>query len=373
MSYLTGHPSGFSGAEVGRAGWVSALAPIGEFSTVLFCGAAADRFGRFPVLFTGMGAAAVVFLVVSGTRAVEALAAANLGFGVASGAILAASLAVVADHSGGEERGYEMGRFDAMNLFGWVLGYAFGLGTEEFLPNAWLGLVFVAGAAALLLGLLGAGSLSRRAGPEPVRVRTSFRRVIGLSFRRPVLVVALPWLVIYSLVGTALSFLGVSALALGIRPGYLALAVAGGGALLVVTQPFYGRLADRHGRTRMMTVGASGFVLTMLFAALLVAYGDPWYLLLGLGVSVLLALSYGPAALAALADLAREISRATTMAIYSLSISLGMAIGLFASTDLVARFGPSGLYPYFGAIAAVLGALTAIRWLEARRATIPVR
>ena len=58
---------------------------------------------------------------------------------MASGAILAASLAVVGDRAGSDERGFEMGRFDAMNLFGWIAGYAFGLGVEARLPRRELG------------------------------------------------------------------------------------------------------------------------------------------------------------------------------------------------------------------------------------------
>ncbi len=373
-SYLSGHSSGLTNGDVGTAGHVSALAPIGEFSTVLFCGAAADRYGRFPVLYAGMASAAALLLLVSTTRDAWTLGVANLAFGVSSGAILAASLAVVAEFSGAEERGLEMGRFDAMNLFGWVAGFAFGLGSEDLLPNAYLGVVFVAAAIALLLGLLAAGTLTRTARLPGRRAGSfSFREVLRSAFRATVLVVTLPWMVIYCLIGTALVFLGPSASSIGIRTGYLAIAVAVGGSLLVVTQPFFGRLADREGRTRMMTVGAIGFILTLVFASLIVAWGDRWELLAGIGVSILLALVYGPAALAALADLARELSRATTMAIYSLTISLGMSLGLFGSTFLVSEFGAAGLYPFFGTIGVVLAVLTAIRWSEVGKAKIPVR
>jgi MFS family permease len=372
-SYIAGHSTGLSVGEADTAGWVSALAPVGEFSTVVFCGIAADRFGRFRVLFFGMAAASALLVFVSTTRDLAALGATNLAFGVASGAILAASLAVVAEFSGTTERGFEMGRFDAMNLFGWVAGFAFGLGLEDMVPNRSLSFVFLTGAAALAVGLAAAGWLARSIRRARPVAGFSPRSVLRNAFRLPVLVVTLPWLVIYALIGTALVFIGPSASAIGIRPGYLALVIAGGGALLVVTQPYFGRLADRQGRTRMMTVGALGFGLAMLFSCLLVAYGFLWPLGLGLGVSVLLALAYGPAALAALADLAREISRATTMAIYSLTISFGMTVGLLASTTLLTTFGAFGLYVYFGGLAAVLGALTGARWREVARATIPVR
>jgi len=372
-SYVAGHSTGLSESDVGTAGFVSALAPIGEFSTVLFAGAAADRWGRFPVLFGGMGGAALLFVAISATRAVPALGAANLAFGVASGAILAASLAVIADRAAVDERGYEMGRFDAMNLFGWIAGFAFGLGIEQVLPNSELEVVFLAGAAAIGLGIVAGGALVRKEAARP-RVRSfDFRKILRSAVRLPVLVVTLPWLAIYSLLGTALVFLGPAAGGVGIRPGYLAVAIGVGGALLVVSQPYFGRLADRTGRTRMMTIGAGGFVLVLLCASLLARYGVTVPLLVGVGIGAACALAYGPAALAALADLAIEQGRATTMAIYSLTISLGMFVGLLSSTALYGRFGTPGLYPYFGAIAAVLVGLTFARWVEASRARIPVR
>jgi len=374
--YLTGHTQAATPSELGTAGIVSALAPIGEFSTVLFSGAAADRWGRFPVLFAGMAGAAILLFVVSTTRSVVTIGAANLVFGMASGAILAASLAVVGDEAATDERGYEMGRFDAMNLFGWIAGYAFGIGVEAALPGSELGLVFVGGAAVLAVGLAVASRLVGKIRLERRPRSFTLGRVVRAAFRANVLVVTLPWMAIYAFIGTALIFLLPAANGVGVGAGYLALAIAGGGGILVITQPYFGKLADRQGRTRMMTVGAIGFGLVMLFAALLTAYpgaGTRVPLLAGIGASVLLALTYGPAALAALADLAVSISRATTMAIYSLTISLGMFVGLIASTSLDARYGNAGLYVFFGAITAVLAALTVVHWIEARSATIPVR
>jgi len=372
-AYITHHSSGLTGSDVGTAGFVSALAPVGEFLTVLLSGAAADRWGRFPVLFGGMGSAAVIFAVVAATRSVVVLGIANFVFGIASGAILASSLAVVADSSGSDERGLEMGRFDAMNLSGWIAGFAFGFGALGALPNAQLGEIFVLGAIVLAVGVVGAAAIVRGIPARAHPVGLGVGRLLRSAFRRTVLVVTLPWFVIYALIGTALVFLGPAANGIGVSPLYLAAGIGGAGAILVLTQPYFGTLADRVGRTRMMTVGAGGFVAVMLFASLLIAYGPLWPFLVGIGVSILLALAYGPAALAALADLAGALSRATTMAIYSLTISSGMLVGLLASTGLYDRLGNAGIYLFFGAIATVLGLLTAARIVEARRATIPVR
>jgi len=372
-TYIIGHLTGVSATEEGTVGLVAAMAPIGEFSTVLLSGLVTDRVGRFPVLFSGMGGAAVLFGVVALTRSVVALGALNFFFGVASGAILASSLTVVADRSGHDERGLEMGRFDAMNLAGWLGGYAFGIAILGFLQNAWLSFgvlpyVFVAGALTLLGGLSFAWYLVRGL-PRTAAVRGEpIGGILRNAFSRGVLLVTLPWLVIYMLIGYILIFVGGAGPSVGIPDTYIAVGIGAGGAILVVSQPRFGRLADRYGRTLLMNVGVVGFVGVMIFASLAIAYPTVWELLIPLGLLVLPALGYGPAALAALADLAHALSRGTTMAIYSLTISLGMILGLVLGTQLVAHFGNAGLYLFFGGIAAALVILTGFRHLEFREA-----
>lgn len=362
-SYITGRWTGLSGGDTAVVGLVSAMAPVGEFTTVLLSGVAADRYGRFPVLFAGMTGAAVLFALVSTTRSTLALGTMNFFFGIASGAILASSLAVVADRSGSDERGFEMGRFDAMNLFGWLGGFAFGIGIGGALPTSSLPLIFLLGAGALIAGLALALYLLRGLPRGPLSRGYPIGQVLRNAFRRNVLLVTLPWLVIYMLIGYILVFLGTVAKGTGFSSTYLALAIGGGGAVLVLSQPRFGKFADRYGRMRMMTIGAGGFIGILTSATLLLSFG-PQPVLLGLaGISVLAALAYGPAALASLADLAFALSRATTMAIYSLTISLGMILGLIVSTQLFDRLGNTGLDVFFGGIAVALLLLTVARYL----------
>jgi MFS family permease len=369
-SYILGRSHGLDPETVGLVGLIAALSPIGEFSTVIFSGLAADRYGRFPVLLGGMATAGVVLALVSFTRAAWTLGALNLVFGVASGAILAPSLAVVADRALATQRGREMGRFDAMNLLGWILGFAVGFGLLGVVPNAALPWVFRLGAATLAGGL--AFAAVSVAGPAYAVKRTMFdlRRVRSAILRRDVLLVVLPWLVIYMLIGTVFVFLGTASTGAGLPATYLAALIGGGGLVLLATQPYLGHLADRYGRFRLMMVGTVGFVLLMAIAALLGTFGPRPVLLGAAGISILLALAYGPAALAALADLSEELTRATTMAVYTLMISLGMILGLVASTGLFAALGSVGLDVFFGSIGSALVLLTAIRYLDLRRAKV---
>jgi len=363
-AYISSQSNALDEGTVGTVGIIAALSPAGEFSTVLFAGAAADRYGRFPILFLGIGSAAVIFLLLGLTRDPTLLAAANLGYGIASGAILASSLALVADFSGLSERGFEMGRFDAMSLSGWITGFAFGLFIKGAVPNSSLGLAFLLGAAILAAGLACAVLLTRGQPARRGRAAYSFREVARHVFRRSVLLVTLPWLAIYMLIGTVLVFLASAVSGAKISTVELAALIGVGGLVLILTQPLFGRFADRFGRIRMMGVGATGFVLLMVFASLIVAFGAVLPLLIGIGASVVLTLIYGPAALAALTDLSHEVGRATTMAIYSLTISVGMFAGLIASSQLYSHLGNTGLYIFFGALAVTVAALTAARFRE---------
>jgi MFS family permease len=364
-SYIANRSVGLDTSAVGTIGVVSALAPIGEFSTVLLSGIAADRYGRFRVLFAGTVTAAVLMGVVATTRVPLLLGAANLVFGIASGAILAASLAVVADRAESDHRGYAMGQFDAVNLLGWILGFAVGFAALGTLANGSLPLVFAGAAVLLVLGFLFAWRTTRR-DPEVTAARSSLNvgYLLRTAVRRDVLVVTLPWLVIYLLLGTLFVFLGTSATGAGIPALDLAAIIGVGGSVLLVTQPLFGRMADRYGRFRLMAVGTVGFVGVLTGAGWLATYGISDGAIALLGASVLPALAYGPAALAALADLSRALSRATTMAIYTLTIALGMLIGLLASTTLYSRYGAPGLDAFFAVVAVSLVALTVVRYFD---------
>ena len=370
-TYLAGRSQGLDTPTFGLIGLVSAMAPIGEFSTVLLSGAAADRYGRLRVLVIASASAALLMALVAGTRLPLLLGALNLLFGVASGAILASSLAVVTDESVLGGRGFEMGRFDAVNLLGWILGFAIGYGSLSALPNASLGVVFAVGAALLAGGALFARVSSRGVLERRTADALRFRRVRDAVARRDVLLVTLPWLVIYMLLGTVFVFLGTASASAGLPTWEIAGIIGVGGLLLLLTQPTYGRLADRYGRMRLMWVGTIGFLTVLTGASLLTECGVSTPALAVVGVGAVAALAYGPAALAALGDVAAELSRATTMAIYSLVISLGMLVGLVASTQLYAAWGNHGLVVFFMGVAGGLLLLTSLRYRDARKGPLP--
>lgn len=365
-AYIAGHYTGFSAADVGTVGAVAVAAPVGEFTTVLLSGVVADRRGRFPVLFAGMTAGALLFLLVSFSRSVDGLTVANFFFGVASGAILAASLAVIGDLAALGSRGLAMGRFDAVNLLGWVVGFAAGLGLLGALPNSELGWIFRFGAGLLVAGIAFAYVESRGHRERPGARQFDLAAIRDAVLRRDVLLVAVPWLVIYMLIGAALVFLGVASAGVGVPTWELALLIGGGGLLLLLTQPSFGRLSDRFGAYRLMLVGTIGFVGLMGSLAGITAFGASPPLIAAAGVSALAALAYGPAALSALAAISRTMTRATTMAVYSLVISAGMILGVYGASTLYSQYQYIGIDIFFAVISVGLVVLTVVRGYDLR-------
>lgn len=105
---------------------LSAASPLFELCTVLFIGAAVDRFGRKLILLSGLITGTTFLLILSTTQNLYAVFAINACHGIAAGAILVSSLALLTDCAPSDKRGREMGAFDAVNMLGWITGYAMG-------------------------------------------------------------------------------------------------------------------------------------------------------------------------------------------------------------------------------------------------------
>ncbi|HIH28633.1 MAG TPA: MFS transporter, partial [Thermoplasmata archaeon] len=101
-------------------GIISAASPLFEMGTVLFIGAFVDRYGRKPVLLTGLITAAILLFCLAMTKNFYLIFCLNAVHGMAAGAILVSSLALLTDYAPEHRRGREMGAFDAFNMLGWV-------------------------------------------------------------------------------------------------------------------------------------------------------------------------------------------------------------------------------------------------------------
>jgi MFS family permease len=367
----------YLGSTVETVGLTAAASPAIEASTVLFAGLAADRFGRLPVLKWALVGGAAILLLMSTTRDPIYLAALSGIFGLASASILAASLAATGDMSATAKRGLSMGQFDALNLGGWVYGYALGYGLVSVLNGqndpSRLAMAFWIGGATVLVALALLWWMSRgyvEKGDEKVFDSNRLKEAL---LRPEILLVVLPWLAIYMLIGAMFTFLGTAATTLHVALWELGAGVAVGGTLLLFTQPFYGRLSDRLGRTRVMIIGVAGFLGVLVFGAAIAATGLNIALVAGLAISAIGALAFGPSSLAALTDESKKASRGTTMSLYSVTIAGGMALGLVLASVLFTNLGNTGVVIFFGIVGTLLVIFTALRmrFLKGKAAAEP--
>jgi MFS family permease len=358
-------------------GIVSAASPLFEMGTVLFIGAVVDRYGRKIVLLSGLLTAALMLFLLSITKNLYMIFCINAAHGMAAGAILVSSLALLTDYAPEHRRGREMGAFDAFNMLGWVVGYAVGALFLEFFKGS-LGHTFlIAGVMALFGCLYCFVNITEPKKHDVLCEKIRFDKIIGVLKQRSVLLLTLPWFIVFMIIGAIMTFLTVSTAKGGIltiSPILLSGIIGGAGIVLITTQVIFGRLSDKYGRMPIMVIGTIGFVGVMTvigvgYGLSLTPNGEDvknsilrfWPLL---GLFGIMALAFGPSALSSLADEAQETTRGVTMAVYSIVISAGMFIGVPSVAAIFDQFGGPGVLIFMIACAIAMLVLIIARYVQ---------
>lgn len=373
---ILGHHLPSTGFGLGVVVSASALA---ELVAVVFVGVFIDRYGRRGMLLGGLLAGAASRVAIALTQSGPVVALLNAVYGLSAAAILVASLAMVTDHAPATQRGREMGAFDFSNIFGTILGYTAGLALlpwlgddvrPAFLASGALGVVAFAYCAAFVVEH---EHFRRRATGAPLLVPGSFRSVLT---DRSLLLLTAPWFLVFFLLASFATFYprvaATQFLDADDRAGFLSVAgwTLGVGVLVLATQVAYGRLSDRFGRTPIMLIGGVGFFglasaigLAVLavpeggreLTSLLLAWW-PVHLLF-----LVMALAFGPSALASLADLSHDRRAGLTMGVYTMVVAAGMILGPPIAGLLADRAGAGGIALVFLGAATLILALVGLR------------
>jgi len=362
-------------------GVVSAASPLFEMATVLFIGATVDRYGRKIVLLSGLLGASIFLFLLSITKNLYVIFCINAAHGTAAGAILVSSLALLTDYAPECRRGREMGAFDAFNMLGWIVGYALGALFLEFFKGS-LGQTFlIAGAMAVVGCVYCYFNITEPKKHDVLCQKIRSNTIIGVLKQRSIILLTLPWFVVFMIIGAVMTFLTVSTSqgVLTISPLLLSGIIIAGGIVLISTQVIYGRLSDKYGRLPIMIIGTIGFVGVMTVIGL--GYGlapTPngedvknsilrfWPLI---GIFGFMALAFGPSALSSLADEAQETTRGVTMAVYSIVISAGMFIGVPSVAAIFDRFGGPGVLVFMIGCAIAMLCFMIARYVQLKHRT----
>jgi MFS family permease len=360
-------------------GIVAAASPLFEMGTVLFIGAVVDVYGRKVVLLAGLVTAAVFLFFLALTKNLYVIFFINAFHGVAAGAILVASLALLADYAPENKRGREMGAFDAFNLLGWVIGYAIGLLFIAFVKDSLWQAFVIAGAMAAVGFVYSFFNITEPKKYDFLSKHIRFNNIIRVLKQRSVLLLTLPWFIVFMIIGAAMTFLTVSTSQgiLQISPFILSAIIFAAGIVLISTQVFYGKLSDRYGRLPIMFIGVIGFVGLMSVIGLGYLFSSTtsgediknsilrfWPLL---GIFGFMALAFGPSALSSLADESEKTMKGVTMAIYSIVISAGMFVGIPVIAAISDHYGGLGVLMFMIGCAFAMMCFIVARYVDIKQ------
>ena len=332
-------------------------------------GSLADRIGRRPVIVWGLVLASTAPVLMTLLRSAWLFVPLRLIDGMGSAALWPAAAALMADRTGGRERGAAMGTLNMFFLSGLALGPSLGLFVSGFFGGYAWGFYL---ASALLLASAVLASVVFRDGErhhhptgphqrpgewasgflQGVRrspmllsmLLVAFVQMVGVGLLAPILVIYAHEVVQLSdqLIGT-LFLVMVLAVALASVPG--------------------GKMADRVGRPRMVIWG---MVLASAGMWLLPFAGRGNLLVLGVA-ALLLGGSYAissPAWLALMSEAAPRGSTGMVMGASETAQGAGLVIGPLLGGGLYDRIGPQAP---FVASAALLTAGTALAFVTLRR------
>lgn len=310
-------------------GFILALYPLSEASSALPIGRLADRFSRKRLHIIGMIMITMLTAAIGFTTNVLYVSILHAIMGVSAAAAAVTSLTLLGDATKLTNRGKSMGGFDLANLGGYGLGFGVGgLLVNMFGPTELNHAFWVTAAVFLFAGIMAAKFLV-----EPVRVwelkqpKTRQRR-IGSRIRPviPVWVAQTIILGMYFLLPKAFQSANIPLT----RETLIFLGVLGG--LFALGAIVFGHISDKVGRTRIMVLGALGelgFLVLFGWSLTRPSGSTPGFVQYEffLWPMFFLASSIAPAILAYVADISGKAKRGSANAIYSIVLSIGLAIG----------------------------------------------
>jgi MFS family permease len=326
-------------------GIILALYPMSEAGSALPIGRLADRFSRKRLHIIGMIMITILTAAIGFTTNVLYVSVLHAIMGISAATAAVTSLTLLGDATKLTNRGKQMGGFDLANLGGYGLGFGVGgLLVNSFADR--LSYAFWVTAGVFLF----AGILAAKFLVEPVRVwelkqpKTRQRRIGGKI--RPVLPVWIAQTVIlgmYFLLPKA--FRDATPPIVLTREILIFLGVLGG--LFALGAIVFGHISDKIGRTRIMVVGALGELGFLVLFGWSFPGGNFVKYELFLWPMFFLASAIAPTILAYVGDISGKAKRGSANALYSVVLSIGLAIGNIIG-GFVASLGISAIF-YAGA------------------------
>jgi len=307
-----------------QVGLILAMYPIAEACAAMPIGRLADKISRKRLHLAGMGTITVLTAAIGFTRNLLNVSVLHALMGISAAMAAVTSLTLLGDATKQTNRGKKMGGFDLANLGGYGLGFGVGSVLASVFLDSRYGLsaaFWVTSGIFLFTSILATKFLV-----EPVRSiefnQPGIRhRRIG-SRIRPILPVWLGQTIVlgmYFLLPKAFQQISFTVT----REMLIFLGVIGG--LFALGAIVFGHISDKVGRTKIMIMGAIG----ELGFLVIFGWSFPNFLNYALILAPLffMASAIAPAVLSYVSDISGKARRGSANGIYSVVLSIGMAVG----------------------------------------------
>ncbi|MDH5695414.1 MAG: MFS transporter [Dehalococcoidia bacterium] len=326
----------FAGFSISRA----AIMPV--------VGRLSDRWGRKLFLSIGLLSYSIISLGYIWANSVSQLTLVRLTQGVAAGMIMPIAQAYVGDISPEGEEGTWMGYFNAAFFTGFGVGPLMGGALTDHFGTS---VAFCTMAGLNLLAFLIVAFFLPEIRQRKMRVshHPSFKEMSTSGMMKGLFSFRLA----FSLGrGAFATFLPVFAgIYIGLSPTFIGIMLAVNILLMSLLQVYGGNIADRFNRKILVIVGS---LINLIYLAL-IPLGDNFWQLLGIcalgGLGGAIAM---PAASALTVEEGRKFGMGSTMAIFAMAFSIGMAIAPVLS-GVIADLANINLVFYFGASMGLIG------------------
>jgi len=310
-------------------GLVLSIYPLFEAISAAPTGMYVDRHGRKRMLLFGLASITILTFLVGLSRDTLFIAIVHGVMGVSAAAVIVSTLTMITDLTKISDRGVGMGLFDLANIAGYAGGILIGTWLYTvFETNP--SYVFFATTTLLLTATILAKALVIEPPHEQLTAPLRFNFFKALSWKIKSL---LPlWFALTTLVGIA--FFIPKALSLGgFTVGESGLLLFVGAAGVGSGATIFGRVSDKIGREKTMWIGIFGMLILLPSLALALSpetntnYPNFGVYLYVIAPSALMVSALVPSILALVGDTARSTLRGSAMGLYSIMLSLGIALG----------------------------------------------
>jgi len=331
--------------------WLGIIFSSFSISRTIFTpiiGRLSDRSGRKLFLCIGLLIYAGISLGYIWADSVSQLTLVRLIQGSAAGMIIPIAQAYVGDISPVGEEGTWMGYFNAAFFTGFGFGPLLGgVLTDHFGMNVAFYTMGGLNLLALLIATLFLPEISHR--KMAANPRASFREMSTSGVIKGLLNFRLAFAIGR---GTFVTFLPIFAgIYVGLRPSLIGILLTVNILVMSLLQIYGGNIADRFNRRALVIVGS---LINLIYLVLIPLGGNFWQLLVicalgGLGGAISM-----PAASALVVEEGRKFGMGSTIALFAMSMSIGMAIGPIIA-GVIADFISIDTVFYFGAVIGLIG------------------